>query len=106
MEQHKSTDEYAEQNVTQTLAELNSDAQQGLTEKQVREKLARFGYNESEEKEETLWQRLFRRFWGPIPWMIEVAALLSALVEKWEDFIIILIMLAGLSIFYARRRRY
>ena len=43
---------------------------------------------------------LFRRFWGPIPWMIEVAALLSAVVGKWEEFGIILSMLlsnAGLD---------
>ena len=29
---------------------------------------------------------LFAYFWGPIPWMIEVAAALSAAVGHWEDF--------------------
>jgi len=45
-------------------------------------------------------------FWGPIPWMIEIAALLSALVQKWEDFIIIMVMLlvnAGLDFFQEHR---
>ena len=37
--------------------------------------------------------RLARRFRGPIPWMIEVAAILSASVKRWEDFVIIMIML-------------
>jgi H+-transporting ATPase len=32
-------------------------------------------------------------FWGPIPWMIEVAALLSAVVRHWTDFAIILVLL-------------
>ena len=32
-------------------------------------------------------------FWGPIPWMIEAAALLSALVQHWADLIIILVLL-------------
>ena len=55
---------------------------------------------------EPLWHRIFRRFWGPIPWMIEVAAILSALVQKWDDFIIIAIMLlvnAGLDFFQEHR---
>jgi H+-transporting ATPase len=32
-------------------------------------------------------------FWGPIPWMIEVAIILSALVRHWTDFGIILVLL-------------
>lgn len=65
----------------------------GLSTAEVKERIEKFGYNEIPEKEETLFHRIFRRFWGPIPWMIEVAALLSALVEKWEDFSIIMVML-------------
>jgi H+-transporting ATPase len=65
----------------------------GLSSDEVKERIEKFGYNEIPEKEETLFHRIFRRFWGPIPWMIEVAALLSALVEKWEDFSIIMVML-------------
>ena len=33
-------------------------------------------------------------FWGPIPWMIEGAAVLSCAAQHWEDFTIILVMLA------------
>ncbi len=40
-----------------------------------------------------LLHRIFRRFWGPIPWMIEIAAILSAAVQKWEDFGIITTLL-------------
>ena len=32
-------------------------------------------------------------FWGPIPWMIEVAVVLSAVVGHWADFGIILTLL-------------
>ena len=32
-------------------------------------------------------------FWGPIPWMIEVAAVLSAIVRHWDDLTIILVLL-------------
>jgi H+-transporting ATPase len=32
-------------------------------------------------------------FWGPIPWMIEIAAVLSAIIHHWEDFWIIFVLL-------------
>ncbi len=32
-------------------------------------------------------------FWGPIPWMIEAAVILSGAVQHWPDFFIILILL-------------
>lgn len=89
----KHIEQYASQPVADTLRELEADADRGLAATQVKERLAQFGYNEVEETEEALWHRILRRFWGPIPWMIEVAAILSAAVRKWEDFIIILIML-------------
>ncbi len=65
----------------------------GLTSEEANKRLAQYGPNAIEEREESWWHRLFRRFWGPIPWMIEVAAVLSALAKRWEDFIIIMIML-------------
>ena len=66
---------------------------QGLTSEEAKERLAKYGPNTIEEKEESWIHRLFRRFWGPIPWMIEVAAILSAAAQRWEDFTIITILL-------------
>jgi len=106
MDNPQHTDDYARQPVQQTLHGYGVDAERGLSAAQVKERLARYGYNEIREKEEPLWHRVFRRFWGPIPWMIEVAAILSAIVRKWEDFIIISIMLlvnAGLDFFQEHR---
>jgi H+-transporting ATPase len=65
----------------------------GLSSEEAKKRLQQYGPNTIEEKEETWWHRLFRRFWGPIPWMIEVAAVLSALAKRWEDFTIIMILL-------------
>ncbi len=100
------TDFYGEQSVSVTLKSLDVNQQQGLSAEEATKRLDKYGYNEVKEKEETLFHRIFRRFWGPIPWMIELAALLSAMVQKWEDFIIILIMLlvnAGLDFFQEHR---
>jgi H+-transporting ATPase len=104
---HK-TDDYLNRDIPFTLKSLQSDAKQGLSGEEASRRLAEIGPNEIEEKEEPLWHRVFRRFWGPIPWMIEIAALLSALVQKWEDFAIILVMLlvnAGLDFMQEYRAR-
>ncbi len=100
------TDSYSGQNVADTLKALDVEPDLGLSGSEAARRLARHGPNEIEEKEEPLWHRVFRRFWGPIPWMIETAVLLSALAGKWEDFAIILVMLlvnAGLDFFQEHR---
>ncbi len=100
------TDDYAKRTVVDTLKALDAVAERGLSGAEATKRLAQYGYNEIREKEEPLWHRLFRRFWGPIPWMIEAAAVLSALVRKWDDFAIIAVMLlvnAGLDFFQEHR---
>ncbi len=100
------TDDYAGRPVAETLAALGVEAERGLAAAEIGPRLGRYGYNEIDEKEETLWHRVFRRFWGPIPWMIETAAVLSAVVQKWDDFVIIAIMLlvnAGLDFLQEHR---
>ncbi len=71
----------------------DTDIHAGLTQKEAAERLQRDGPNAlSEEKTSTI-ERLARYFWGPIPWMIEAAAILSASLGNWGDFSIIMVML-------------
>jgi len=100
------TDDYAKQPIADTLGAFGVGAEVGLGEAAVAESRARYGYNETREKTEPLWHRVFRRFWGPIPWMIEAAAILSGVAGKWDDFGIILVMLfinAALDFLQERR---
>ena len=100
------TDSYARQDAGDVAAGLNVDPNAGLTSSEAAQRLANYGYNEIEEREEPLWHRILRRFWGPIPWMIEVASILSAVARKWEDFVIITIMLVvNAGIDFAQERR-
>jgi H+-transporting ATPase len=70
----------------------------GLTDAEVTPRRAQFGYNELPEKHENLVLKLAGYFWGPIPWMIEAAVVLSAIVGHWLDFGIILLLLAANAI--------
>jgi len=72
---------------------ISTPSIKGLTNEAAKARLAKFGPNAIDEKEESWMHRLFKRFWGPIPWMIEVAAILSAMVQRWEDFTIIMVLL-------------
>ncbi len=65
----------------------------GLTSEEARARLAQYGPNALEEHRTSPLRRLLGYFWGPIPWMIEVAAVLSALVQHWVDFAIIVALL-------------
>jgi H+-transporting ATPase len=72
---------------------LETDPESGLSSDEVARRRLEFGLNRIETREESWLARLAKRFWGPIPWMIEVAAILSASVQRWEDFTIIMVML-------------
>jgi H+-transporting ATPase len=65
----------------------------GLTEAEAQRRLAQYGENALIEHHISAIERLARFFWGPIPWMIEIAAALSAVLGHWGDLAIILLML-------------
>lgn len=65
----------------------------GLTEAVAANRLKKYGPNALEEKHISKLRQLLMTFWGPIPWLIEIAAVLSAVIEHWADFFIILFML-------------
>jgi H+-transporting ATPase len=84
--------EAKEKGIDDLFAELDSSPH-GLSEPEAEKRLTRYGYNEIAEKHVNPLFKFLGYFWGPIPWMIEIAAILSAVVRHWPDLIIILILL-------------
>mgnify|MGYP000719020375 CR=1 FL=1 len=65
----------------------------GLSQAEAEKRLVQFGPNELEEKKTNALLKFLGYFWGPIPWMIEAAVILSAVDRHWPDFFIILVLL-------------
>ena len=72
---------------------VSAENPSGLSEAEAKRRLAHFGENALVEHRVSLLERLARFFWGPIPWMIEIAAVLSGALHHWDDLAIILAML-------------
>jgi H+-transporting ATPase len=65
----------------------------GLSQAEAQKRLIQYGPNEIEEKQANPFLKFLTYFWGPIPWMIEIAVVLSAAARHWPDFAIILLLL-------------
>ncbi len=85
-------DEGTKPNLPSLLKELSS-SRDGLTAAEATRRLAKYGPNALEERRESALLKFLGYFWGPIPWMIEVAAVLSAMIGHWVDFTIIMVLL-------------
>jgi H+-transporting ATPase len=91
MEKEKKTftqqelDEKSNQNI---IEELSADPQDGLSGKEALKRMEIYGENAVEEEHVNAVLEFFSHFWGPIPWMIEIAAILAGSVahNKWPHF--------------------
>jgi H+-transporting ATPase len=77
----------------QLLSKFNVSAVKGLDESEAAGRIDKYGYNELHEEKANPLLKFLSYFWGPIPWMIEAAVVLSAVVRHWADFWIILVLL-------------
>ncbi|MGO9740473.1 MAG: HAD-IC family P-type ATPase, partial [Roseiarcus sp.] len=83
--------------VPDLLAKLGSSPE-GLTQDEAQRRLIQYGANEIEEERTNEVLKFLGYFWGPIPWMIEAAVILSAVARHWPDFGIILVLLLANAI--------
>ena len=90
----KLSNEDALKNIQQT------NLEDGLKTEEVKKRLVEYGYNEVPEKCTSFWVALGKRFWGIVPWMLEVTIVLTLLLGKpLEAFIIVVLLIfnAGMS---------
>ncbi len=87
-----STEVAKKMDITDLLDKLLS-GKNGLSSSEARDRLQKYGFNELPEKKVNLIVKFAGYFWGPIPWMIEVAVIISAVIGRWEDFGIIFTLL-------------
>jgi len=83
--------------VDQVLKTLDVDPAKGLSAGEAASRLKKYGPNALPEKHVSLARKIVRYFIGPIAFMIEAAALVSAFLGRWDDFAIIF----GLLVFNA-----
>ena len=86
------TEEAKKANIGELLSKLSTD-KDGLSSSEAEKRLAQYGPNEIKEKKVNPLKKFLGYFWGPIPWMIEAAVIMSALIQHWPDFAIILTLL-------------
>jgi H+-transporting ATPase len=65
----------------------------GLNGEEAQKRLEQYGYNEIEERKSNPLLKFLSYFWGPIPIMIMIAAILSAVLHHWPDVGVILLLL-------------
>jgi len=87
-----STEAARKSSIDELLQQLSS-SKNGLSSSEADQRLQQYGPNEIAEKKRNPILKFFTYFWGPIPWMIEVAAILSIIIQHYEDFWIILALL-------------
>jgi H+-transporting ATPase len=93
MDQNSLTTEEAKKaDIDELLKKLAVD-QKGLSSSEAEKRLQQYGSNEIQEKKANPLKKFLGYFWGPIPFMIEAAVIMSAAIQRWPDFGIILTLL-------------
>jgi H+-transporting ATPase len=88
----RSTSEYKTLSADETLGLLGTSAD-GLTDSEVRRRLEIVGFNEIAEKRANPVLAFLLRYWGPMPWLLELAIVLSIVLKHYLEAGIVFILL-------------
>ena len=75
--------------LTDVFAALGTDGQRGLDAAEVQERLARLGPNEVPEKKPHPLAEFVKKFWGLSAWMLELILVLSWVLHKYADLVVV-----------------
>jgi len=90
--QNITTEEAKKTSAAELFKKLDS-SQKGLSSTEAQQRLQQLGPNEITEEKVSPLIKFLGYFWGPIPLMIEAAVVMSAILQHWSDFGIILMLL-------------
>lgn len=68
-------------------------SEEGLASKAASDRLQRFGYNEIHEVKWNPILEFLKRYWGPMPWLLEIAIALTLVLGHYTESIIIFALL-------------
>jgi H+-transporting ATPase len=88
----RSTSEYKGILLEETLRVLQTSVD-GLSESEAKNRLEIFGYNEIREKKKNPFLGFILLYWGPMPWLLELAMVLSFILRHYLEGIIIFALL-------------
>jgi H+-transporting ATPase len=88
----RNTSEYKKISLEETLKFLEA-TKDGLSQSEVTNRLRIFGYNEIVEKKKNPFLKFLLRYWGPMPWLLELAMGLSFALKHYLEGIIIFVLL-------------
>jgi len=101
----KATTHFASVTIDDAYRELKASPI-GLTEDQARSRISEFGYNELAEKRKNPVLDFLARYWGPMPWLLELTIALSYVIGHYLEAVIVFALLtinAVIGSHHARR---
>ena len=88
----KNTAECKESSISEIIKLLRS-SNDGLAESEAKQRLLKFGFNEVTEKKNNPSLAFLKRYWGPMPWLLELAIILSIVLKHYLEAGIIFALL-------------
>jgi len=97
----KATTDFKKMDVEGTFSALDA-SESGLSSAEAEKRAKEFGYNEVAEKKENIAAEFLAHFWGPIPWLLELAAIMCYIIGNRFDALVLalLVIVNGSVAFY------
>jgi H+-transporting ATPase len=93
MKINQTSDDFSTLTTDETLSRLQSNPATGLTQKEAKQRIERYGPNAVEEKHQNPVIAFLKRFWGLTAWMLETAIIISFVLGNFLDLYIITALL-------------
>lgn len=88
----KSTNEYERLPLDQVL-EILKVSKEGLGQEEYEQRIKEYGLNEVAEKKKNPVIQFLKRFWGPMPWLLEITVILNIIIQKYVEAVVVFSLL-------------